>query len=108
MMKNIERRTFLKGASAASAITLISPSAAFGSRANSAIRMGIIGCGGRGSAVISSIIGNTNTALVAMADLFDDKLRSALPVYNKLNSSKSMPDIPKETFTRVPKHTWPS
>jgi len=94
-MKNIKRRTFFKGAAAASALTLISPSAAFGSRANSAIRMGIIGCGGRGSAVISSIIGNTNTALVAMADLFDDKLRSALPVYNKLNSSKSMPDLPK-------------
>lgn len=93
-MQNIERRIFLKGAAAASAITLISPSAAFGSRANSAIRMGIIGCGGRGSAVISSIVGNTDSLLIAMADLFDDKLRSALPVYNKLNSSKGGRHIP--------------
>lgn len=99
-MKNIERRTFIKGAAAVSALTIVNPSAAFGSKANSAVRMGIIGCGNRGSAVISSIVGNTNSAVVAMADLFEDKLTKALPAYNKLNKSKGMPEIPAGNIYR--------
>ncbi len=94
-MKKMERRTFLKSVTAVSAITILKPETAFGSYANSAIRMGIIGCGGRGTAVISSISKNTGAVIIAMADLLEDKLQSAIPVMNKLNSSKGLPEIPK-------------
>ncbi len=91
----MERRTFLKGATAVSAITLLKPGTAFGSKANSAIRMGIIGCGGRGTAVISSISKNTNTSIIAMADLFSYRIENARINLNKLNAAKGFPEIPK-------------
>ena len=91
----MERRTFLKSAAAVSAFTILKPGTAFGSKANSAIRMGIIGCGGRGTAVISSMSKNTNTVIIAMADLLDDKLQYANTSLNKLNTEKGLPEIPK-------------
>ena len=78
MIKKMERRSFLKSATAVSAFTILKPGTAFGSNANSAIRMGIIGCGGRGTAVISSMSKNTSTVIIAMADLLDDKLQNAI------------------------------
>jgi myo-inositol 2-dehydrogenase / D-chiro-inositol 1-dehydrogenase len=93
-MNNMKRRTFLKSAAAVSAVTVLKPDTVFGTRANSAIRMGVIGTGGRGTAVISSMTKNTSAVIVAMADLFDDKLKSAVPVFNKLNAAKGFPDIP--------------
>jgi myo-inositol 2-dehydrogenase / D-chiro-inositol 1-dehydrogenase len=94
-MKKMERRTFLKSASAVSALTILKPATAFGSAANSAIRLGIIGCGNRGTAVITSMTKNTSAVIVAMADLLEDRLQSAVPVLNKLNTAKKMPEIPK-------------
>ncbi len=98
MTKKIERRSFLKTAAAASAITILKPAIVFGSRANSAIRVGIIGCGNRGTAVISSMSANTNTNIIAMADLFEDKLQMAEPVFNKLNAGKGFPAIGKSNI----------
>jgi myo-inositol 2-dehydrogenase/D-chiro-inositol 1-dehydrogenase len=94
-MKKIERRTFLKSATAISAFTILKPGTAFGTSANSAIRMGIIGCGGRGTAVITSMSQNTNIVIIAMADLFEDKLKNAYPILNKLNTVKGLPEVPK-------------
>src|SRR5436190_20922324 len=90
-MKKSNRRLFLKNAAAISAVSILKPSIVFGTKANSAIRLGIIGCGNRGTAVISSMLQNTNTAIVAMADIFEDKLQTALPIYNKLNTDKQFP-----------------
>ncbi len=42
-MTHVNRRKFIKSTAAISAVTIVSPSIAFGSKANSAIRMGIIG-----------------------------------------------------------------
>ncbi len=87
----MERRTFLKSAATVSSFTILRPEIVFGSRANSAIRMGVIGCGNRGTAVISSIVENTNSNIVAIADIFEDKLKTAAPVFNKLNTAKGFP-----------------
>ncbi len=92
-MTKMERREFLKGAAAVSAFTVLKPASVFGTRANSTVRMGIIGCGGRGTAVISSMVKNTGASIAAMADLFDDKLQAAYPVFNKLNAEKGLPGI---------------
>lgn len=91
----MKRRTFLKSATAVSAFTVLKPGTAFGSSANSAIRMGIIGCGGRGTAVISSMSRNTSVVITAMADLFNDKLQAAYAGLSKLNTAKGLPVIPK-------------
>ena len=102
----MERRSFLKSATAVSAFTILKPGIAFGTNANSAIRMGIIGCGGRGTAVISSILKNTGTVIIAMADLFDDKLQSAKVNLNKLNTEKGLPEVPKTNYLSGFKSTF--
>jgi len=91
----MKRRTFLKTTATVSAFSVLKPSVVFGSRANSAIRMGIIGCGNRGTAVITSMSQNTNANIVAVADIFADKLATAEPVFNKLNAAKNFSAMPK-------------
>ncbi|WP_018616945.1 Gfo/Idh/MocA family protein [Segetibacter koreensis] len=89
----MKRRMFVKNASVISAATILKPRIVFGTKANSAIRMGIIGCGGRGTSVISTMSKNTNINIIAMADLFDYQLQSGLVKYNDLNKAKGLPEI---------------
>lgn len=97
-MTKIERRTFLKQVGTISAFTILDPRIVFGSQANAAIRVGIIGCGSRGTAVLSSMSQHTNTAIVAMADLFEDQLQRAHTTFNQLNASKKLPAIQKSNI----------
>jgi predicted dehydrogenase len=92
-MTKIERRTFLKQAAAISTLTFLTPRIVFGTQANSAVRVGIIGCGSRGTAVLTSMSQHTNTAVAAMADLFTDQLQKATTTFNQLNAAKGFPAI---------------
>jgi predicted dehydrogenase len=96
-MTHVNRRKFIKKTAAISAVTIVSPSIAFGSKANSAIRVGIIGCGGRGTGVISSMSRHTNTNIVAMADLFRDKLEASKTKLDLQNTNKGFPEIEKSS-----------
>ncbi|HAM10607.1 MAG: oxidoreductase [Bacteroidetes bacterium GWE2_41_25] len=96
----MKRRDFLQNTAALSAVTILSPATAFGSQANSAVRMGIIGCGGRGTAVIRSMSANTNINIIAMADLFSDKLDACKKILDELNIKKGFSAVPKpNTYT---------
>jgi len=96
MEKKIERRTFLRGAAGTAAfVTLVRPETAFGTQANSSLAMGIIGCGGRGTAVASSFVEHTGTRIVAIADLFSDRLGKGAEHFNKANAGKGFPQIDK-------------
>lgn len=99
----MERRTFLKATATVSAFSIIKPSLVFGSRNNSAIRVGVIGCGNRGSAVIASMSAHTNTSIVAIADLFEDKLQAAEKNYSQLNAGKGFAAISKANRYKGPK-----
>ncbi len=66
----IRRRRFLQGAGAAAAFTWVYPQAVRGSQASSALRLGVIGCGGRGSFVCDKFKKSTNCRIVALADPF--------------------------------------
>ena len=94
----MKRRLFLKNAATVSAISILKPSTVFTYKANSAVQLGLIGCGNRGTAVISSVSANTNTNIVAMADLFEDKLQTAKPVLNKLNANKKFTEIKSQNI----------
>jgi len=96
-MTHLDRRKFIKSTAALSTLTIVSPRIAFGSKANSAIRMGIIGCGGRGTAVISSMSQHTNINITAMADLFRDKLDAAKIRFDAINKEKGVPEIAKSS-----------
>ena len=81
-MEDISRRSFFKGSAAASigaaAFTIIKPELVRGA-GKEKLKAGIVGCGGRGTgAVINLMTGTENVELVAMGDLFEDKLESSL------------------------------
>ena len=89
----MERRNFIKSAVSLSAITILRPDTIFGSKANSAIRIGWIGCGNRGTSVISAMSKNTNIQIIGMADLFDYQLQKAKVIVDQLNAAKGFPGI---------------
>ncbi|MBD3628092.1 Gfo/Idh/MocA family oxidoreductase [Cyclobacterium sp.] len=97
-MTNIQRRSFIKGATAISAFTLLKPTTAFGSKSNSAVQVGIIGCGNRGTSVITAMSKHTNTNIVAMADLFEDQLTTAKQKLDKLNQERGFAKIDRSNI----------
>jgi predicted dehydrogenase len=75
-----DRRDFVKTAAAISAGALVpSAFAARTARAiDDSIRVGVIGCGGRGTgAAANAIKAHPRVRIVAMADLFEDRLKSS-------------------------------
>ena len=83
----MDRRQFIGTAAAASGLLLLKPKTAFGYEANSAVRLGLLGCGGRGTSVATSFANNTAARIVALADLFPDQLEKGKAYFDKLNSS---------------------
>jgi len=74
----VSRRQFITGTAAgASAVLLTTGNYAF-ARADTKIRVGVIGCGGRGSgAAENCITSSENVELYAMADAFKDRLEGS-------------------------------
>jgi myo-inositol 2-dehydrogenase / D-chiro-inositol 1-dehydrogenase len=76
-MKNsaprITRRAFLAGAATAATFAVVKPSLVFGAEANSALDIGLIGCGGRGGWIANLFAESGKYRLVACADYFQDK-----------------------------------
>src|SRR5690348_5529409 len=76
------RRDFVKGTTAAAIgaalATYSLPSGAYAAE-NNTLRIGLVGCGGRGTGAAGQALGaDPNTKLVAMADMFPDKLEVSL------------------------------
>ena len=81
-MKNkgeISRRDFIKGSAAVSIAALAKGSSRIYAAGSDKIRVGLIGCGGRGTAGIQECIKSSEgIELVAMGDLFKDRLDGCL------------------------------
>ncbi len=72
--RKIARRRFLAGATALGTFAIASPSAARSFQANSALALGLIGCGGRGTWIADLFQKSGKYRLVACADYFQDKI----------------------------------
>jgi myo-inositol 2-dehydrogenase/D-chiro-inositol 1-dehydrogenase len=84
----MNRRQFLQTTSAAaSGLLFVKPATAFGYQANSAVRLGLLGCGNRGTTVASSFSRSTTAHVAALADLFPDQLAAGHDHFNQLNAS---------------------
>jgi myo-inositol 2-dehydrogenase / D-chiro-inositol 1-dehydrogenase len=70
---SIKRREFLAGASLAATWSVVGPAVALGSRANSVLRLGMIGCGGRGTWIADLFARTGQYQFVACADYFPDR-----------------------------------
>lgn len=71
------RRAFLASSAGSSGLLLVSPQTAFGSQANSAVELGIIGAGGRGKWLGDFFINDAGARITALADVFVDRLETA-------------------------------
>jgi predicted dehydrogenase len=102
-VNNISRRSFVNRTSAvgiaASAFTIMRPELVRGA-GKEMLKVGLVGCGGRGTqAIADHLTGTENTQIVAMADIFEDKLEGSLrklrdnpKIANKQDRLKVDPD----------------
>jgi predicted dehydrogenase len=93
------RREFLKAsATAAAGLVLVEPRAVLGAPAQGAVRLGIIGCGGRGQYVARELV-QAGAQVVALHDLFDDRLSETREKVDQLAAEKGQAKIdPKMLF----------
>ncbi|HNS00415.1 MAG TPA: Gfo/Idh/MocA family oxidoreductase [Planctomycetota bacterium] len=77
MNRTLQRRRFLKQAGAFAGAAVLPAAAVSGAQANSAVALGLIGCGGRGLWIGDIFTGKTNARITAVHDLFDDRLDRA-------------------------------
>jgi predicted dehydrogenase len=81
-LNDISRRSFLHRtsgvAAAATAFTIVKPELVRGA-GQEKLKAGLIGCGGRGTEAVTNMLdGTENIELVAMADIFEDRLEGSL------------------------------
>jgi predicted dehydrogenase len=83
------RRGFLRdGAATAVGLLILKPDTAFGYQVNSAVEIGLVGCGSRGNWVTDFFIEFTGSRVVALADAFEAPLDQARTKY-KVDSARS-------------------
>ncbi|MGB2677296.1 MAG: Gfo/Idh/MocA family oxidoreductase [Candidatus Acidiferrum sp.] len=87
----IGRREFLGAAAASAGVMFIKPSLIRGTAANSAVRVGLLGCGGRGTEDAANLIDTGGASVVALADLFQDQLNTARTHFDQLQQAKGYP-----------------
>lgn len=98
--KRLDRRSFMgESAGVAAGLAIMPARLARGSQASSALRLGLVGCGGRGNFVLDRFReAKTNTRVVALADPFRDnaeKLRSrhaepSTPIFGGLDGYREL------------------
>ena len=99
----MNRREFLQtGTGVVSGLLLINSRTAFGYQANSAVRHGLLGWGNRGSSVAESFARNTSARIVALGDIFGDKLDAGRDRFNKILSSLNQPEIDSKMLFKGP------
>lgn len=82
----IDRRTFL--GAAAGSFAIIKPELVRGSQRNSAVRMALFGCGGRGTGVARNFTKETAAQYVALGDLFQEQTEKSQAAINKVAEAK--------------------
>jgi predicted dehydrogenase len=79
-MNDWNRREFVKASAVLGAASLVPSAFAAGLRnkVDDTIRVGVIGCGGRGTgAAVNALAAHTKVNIVALADLFEDRLNGS-------------------------------
>jgi myo-inositol 2-dehydrogenase/D-chiro-inositol 1-dehydrogenase len=88
----IGRRKFI-GAAAAAGVMFIKPGLVHGTAANSAVRVGLLGCGGRGTEDATNMFETGGARVVALADMFQDQLDKAKATFDQLQTGKGFAAI---------------
>ena len=86
--EKFDRRKFIGIGAAAAGVMFIKPELVFGTAANSAVRVGLLGCGSRGTDDASALVDTGNARVVALADLFQDQLDAARAHFDQIQQAK--------------------
>jgi len=97
----MNRREFLQTGSACG-LLLLKSRTAFSYQANSAVRLGLLGCGNRGTTVATSFSNSTTAQVVALADIFPDRLALGRSHFNDLNAGLSRQPIDEKLLFHGP------
>jgi myo-inositol 2-dehydrogenase/D-chiro-inositol 1-dehydrogenase len=89
----VDRRTFITSAAATAGFMIINPDLVRGTAANSAVRVGLLGCGGRGTEDATNLVDTGGARVVALADLFQDQLDAARTHFNQIQQGKNYPAL---------------
>lgn len=102
--KKLGRREFLGAATAATAASfmILKPQQVRGTAANSQVRFGILGCGGRATAEGSSFVENAGARVTAIADLFPDQLEKGRQHFDGLQQAKGYSAIDSAQLFKGP------
>lgn len=95
----MQRRSLLFAA----APMFVRPELVRGSQRNSAVRLALYGCGGRGTGVAASFIQNTSAQVTALGDLFPDPLARAKDQLDTASAKAGKPTIDKTQLFQGPK-----
>jgi predicted dehydrogenase len=87
---SLGRRAFVVGAGS---FLIIKPELVRGSQRNSAVRMALLGCGGRGTGVAASFSQETSAQYVALADLFQEQTERAQKTVRDAAAKKGKPGV---------------
>ncbi len=97
---NSSRREFLTTSAGAALAASIAFPGGVHAAADEVIKIGLIGCGGRGTgATINALTVDRNVKLVAMADAFMDKIESSLANLSKAKIANQVDVKPEACFT---------
>jgi len=88
-MMTTSRRAFLGTAG----MLILKPDLVRGSQNNSAVRMALFGCGGRGTGVAESFTEHTSAQYVALGDLFQAQTEKAKQTLDKASLKAGKPEI---------------
>jgi predicted dehydrogenase len=98
----IDRRRFL-GTAVAAGLTLVRPALVRGAPAGPPVRLGLLGCGGRGRTLVSSFLEHTSAVVTAIGDIFGDQLELGRKVLDTASAKFGKPAIDPARMFRGPK-----
>src|SRR5580658_7979929 len=94
---DIGRREFIgtaaRGAAAVGGVMFIPAGRVWGTAANSAVRVGLLGCGGRGTEDATNMFETGGARVVALGDMFQDQLDTARAAFDKMQTAKGFAAI---------------
>src|SRR5256885_3681996 len=84
-----DRRKFIGGVAATAGIMFIKPELVRGTAANSAVRVGLLGCGGRRTEDASNLVDTRRARRRPLGGLFQDQLDKAHAHFDQIQPSKN-------------------
>ena len=106
MSPAVNRREFLGGVGAGVGLVAVAAGSSLAAEpapaAGRPIRFGLIGCGNRGPHDAAGLVTQAGAQLVALADLFPDKVERIKPTLDKALKAKGLPPVAADRLYHGP------